>query len=204
MLKPAMRSALRPALRPAMRQPTVADPPMTLIEMASDLANRAHLGQRRKISGIPYIVHPFRVAAMVDHYGGSQEQIAAAWCHDVLEDCPAAFGLELESLPLPVVSLVRQLTKDIDPATGKGVKGELFMMGLRAMSQAAALVKLCDRIDNINDGIRDMPIDWLARYTAESVGLAQALNRPGLEPAHDMLMDLIGMATQRIETGAAS
>jgi guanosine-3',5'-bis(diphosphate) 3'-pyrophosphohydrolase len=159
------RSPFRPALRPASR-PVLAQA-SGLIERASDLANRAHMGQKRKMTGIPYIVHPYRVACLVEQFGGTEDQIAAAWCHDVLEDCPDFRKVLPEVLPQPALSMVRQLTKELD-RDGKSVKGELFMIQLRAMSSAAAFVKIADRIDNLRDAIHTLPKEWLARYLPES------------------------------------
>jgi (p)ppGpp synthase/HD superfamily hydrolase len=168
-----MKLALKPSLKPAL--PGIGQIHSNLIAMASDLAARAHMGQRRKVTGIPYIVHPYRVACLVEQFGGTEQQIAAAWCHDVLEDCPA-FQAEAEASLSPyTLALVRELTKPIDPATGKGVKGELFLAELRRMSAPAAFIKIADRIDNLRDGIRDMPKDWLAKYLPESEKLLAIL-----------------------------
>lgn len=121
---------------------------LAMIAKAAELANRAHFTckQVRKGSGIPYIVHPFRVATLVTEAGGNANQIAAAWCHDVLEDCPSFRDEANASLPPLVLALVKELTKaEISP--GKRVKGEAFMAELRSMSPEAKLVKLCDRLD---------------------------------------------------------
>lgn len=146
------------------------------IATAANLANRAHAGcnQVRKGTGLPYIIHPARVAALVEESGGTTDQIAAAWAHDVLEDCPP-FRDEARFVLAPeVYALVRELTKaEVSP--GKRVKGEAFMAELRAMSPTAKLVKLCDRLDNLRDVGRAGQPDWAASYAAESVAVLEAL-----------------------------
>ena len=49
------------------------------------LARRVHAGQTDK-AGRPYVEHLAAVAAGVRERGGSEEQIAAAWLHDAVED----------------------------------------------------------------------------------------------------------------------
>lgn len=169
-LRPAIRAPMRQALAPAMR--TIPDPAQAhtahgLIAMASDLANRAHMGQVRKGNGLPYIIHPYRVATLVQGADGTPEQVAAAWCHDVLEDCPDYRDEAKRLLPPHVYALVSQLTKpEISP--GKRVKGEHFYEHLRAISGEACRIKLADRIDNLREADTCMPHDWLVSYLEES------------------------------------
>ncbi|MEV0601021.1 HD domain-containing protein [Streptomyces sp. NPDC050315] len=58
--------------------------PLTLPEVEV-IARRAHEGQTDK-AGRPYAEHLAAVAAGVRARGGSDEQIAAAWLHDSVED----------------------------------------------------------------------------------------------------------------------
>ena len=160
------------------------------IATAANLANRAHAAcnQVRKGTGLPYIIHPARVAALVEESGGTTDQIAAAWAHDVLEDCPP-FRDEARFVLAPeVYALVRELTKaEVSP--GKRVKGEAFMAELRAMSPTAKLVKLCDRLDNLRDVARANQPDWAAAYARESVEVLAALTgtQPATGPAAEQL-----------------
>lgn len=67
---------------------------MNVIEKAKALAKRSHEGQTRKYDGQPYIIHPKAVAKTVEMNGGSDDMIAAAWLHDVHEDC----GVSIETI----------------------------------------------------------------------------------------------------------
>ncbi|MFF9360834.1 HD domain-containing protein [Streptomyces griseoluteus] len=58
--------------------------PLTLA-LVEDLARRAHAGQTDK-AGRPYAEHLAAVAEGVRVRGGDEEQIAAAWLHDAVED----------------------------------------------------------------------------------------------------------------------
>ncbi|MEV0370123.1 HD domain-containing protein [Streptomyces sp. NPDC050636] len=64
--------------------PPCPPPPLSLAEVEA-LARRAHSGQTDK-AGRPYAEHLAAVAAGVRERGGSDEQIAAAWLHDAVED----------------------------------------------------------------------------------------------------------------------
>ncbi len=56
-------------------------------DRAVTYARRAHGGQLRKGTTIPYIAHPLAVASLVLDHGGDEDQAIAALLHDVVEDC---------------------------------------------------------------------------------------------------------------------
>lgn len=84
-----------------------------LLRKAEHLATAFHHGQVRKFDGEPYIEHPRRVAELVRRAGGSHHAQAAAWLHDVIEDCgvSAAHLIADHGLPEAVVELVAILSR---------------------------------------------------------------------------------------------
>lgn len=85
-------------------------PHLTLAQVES-LAVAAHEGQSDK-AGRPYAEHLRAVAEGVRARGGSEEQIAAAWLHDSVEDdALSAEWLESAELPRAVKDIVLALTK---------------------------------------------------------------------------------------------
>ncbi|QGV80628.1 HD domain-containing protein [Streptomyces ficellus] len=75
------------------------------------LAREAHAGQTDK-AGRPYAEHLEAVAEGVRARGGGDEQVAAAWLHDAVEDdrLPEAWLMEA-ALPRAVKDMVLALTK---------------------------------------------------------------------------------------------
>jgi (p)ppGpp synthase/HD superfamily hydrolase len=76
-----------------------------LKQQAKAFAEKAHQGQTRKSSTVPYITHPIRVAKRLERAGFSNELICAGYLHDVvedtsyeIEDIENAFGLKVASL----------------------------------------------------------------------------------------------------------
>lgn len=67
--------------------PTTEEKPKRLFE-AIEFAARAHAGQFRKGTNIPYIVHPLGVAKTLIECGCSEELVVAAILHDTVEDTP--------------------------------------------------------------------------------------------------------------------
>lgn len=58
----------------------------TLIDLAIEVATRAHENQVRKGTNVPYITHPFAVALILSQAGCSDEVIVAGILHDTIED----------------------------------------------------------------------------------------------------------------------
>ncbi|MFI6287726.1 HD domain-containing protein [Streptomyces sp. NPDC051018] len=85
-------------------------PPLTLAEVEA-IARDAHARQTDK-SGRPYAEHLAAVAEGVRTRGGTEEQIAAAWLHDAVEDdALSERWLAEAALPARVKDLVLALTK---------------------------------------------------------------------------------------------
>ena len=84
---------------------------MSLILDAARCAYDAHLGQMRRYTNRPYVEHVMRVAGQVTMLADATEgMVAAAWLHDVLEDCPVAAGRLPHEFGEPVLYYVKQLT----------------------------------------------------------------------------------------------
>lgn len=130
---------------------------MNLVEQAAELARQAHVGQQRKWGNAPYIVHPERVAAKVASLKGvNEEDVAAAWLHDVIEDCSPEFAKDIErNFPPAVYELVKELTFETEGAEWAGKpraeKNKVRFAHMRGMSKRAQRIKMVDRWDNLND-----------------------------------------------------
>ena len=61
-----------------------------ILTQAITFAAKAHNGQKRKGSGLPYILHPMEAAAIAGTMTEDPEILAAAVLHDVIEDCGVA------------------------------------------------------------------------------------------------------------------
>jgi (p)ppGpp synthase/HD superfamily hydrolase len=119
---------------------------MTLIEKADQLAQRAHEGQTRKGSSIPYITHPRAVAESLKKYGFGDTVVAAALAHDVLEDTKVTereLGAELGQ---EVLNLVLAVSYD------KSLSWEdarlAYIEAVRQASEGAKAISVADKIHN--------------------------------------------------------
>ncbi|MCG8604815.1 HD domain-containing protein [bacterium] len=57
-----------------------------MLFQAIEFAARAHSGQYRKTTRVPYIIHPLSVAKILIQNGCSEEVVTAGVLHDTLED----------------------------------------------------------------------------------------------------------------------
>lgn len=123
---------------------------MTEIERARRIAQLVHTNT--DLSDLPVIDHVARVAAAVQAAGGDDEQIAAAWLHDVLEDSDlTSADLIAEGISLGTVLLVEALTRN-----HHGPETYRQFVQRAADYPPARLVKLCDLRDNLT---RALPSD---------------------------------------------
>jgi (p)ppGpp synthase/HD superfamily hydrolase len=130
-----------------------------LLRDALDLATLFHARARRKASGVPYIVHPLRVAARLGLWGIAADDHpvlwAAAYCHDLIEDCGLTHELIRAATNEQVADIVQELTfvpDDDPPMFGRGRAAKQDYMASFAVKRAAsAVVKCADRWENTSD-----------------------------------------------------
>src|SRR5210317_1236158 len=123
-----------------------------LITRASQLANDAHNGIRRK-TGEPYITHPISVAQIVaTEIGLGPTSIATALMHDVVEDSDYTL-MDIENMFNPnIARLIDGLTKISGVASRESsMQLENYRKMLLTISDdvRVILIKLADRLHNM-------------------------------------------------------
>lgn len=155
---------------------------MSLILKAARYAASAHRGQMRKYghSDRPYITHPARVAGRVAiASGATEEMVAAAWLHDVIEDCGVSEGELLVAFGNEVSKLVAQMTNPSKkhPELNRARRKAMDLEHIAEVGREAKVIKLADRVDNLRESLDDpeTPPDFFKLYRAESRALIEAL-----------------------------
>lgn len=148
-----------------------------LVRRALEIARLAHAGQTRDEGG-EYLVHPVRVALIVldELEVKDPVQIAAALCHDVLEDSQIAAG-ELSRRTTPRVGeIVAALTKD-PIASGlagdariaaKTARDNRYYTHIGTADVSTRRVKCADRLDNLRHVEKSPEAGKAKRYAEES------------------------------------
>ncbi|MBI2267497.1 MAG: bifunctional (p)ppGpp synthetase/guanosine-3',5'-bis(diphosphate) 3'-pyrophosphohydrolase [Armatimonadetes bacterium] len=77
-----------------------------VIDLAIEVAAKAHRTQIRKGTDIPYISHPFAVGLLLAREGCSDEVVAAAILHDTVEDTPITLDYVRQIFGEKVASIV--------------------------------------------------------------------------------------------------
>ena len=117
-------------------------------------AAEKHKGQKRD-NGDDYIVHPIRVAKIVDKYKGIRSShrevlLAASLLHDTLEDTYTSYRELKDNFGEYVASLVVELTTAGFACHYIG-KAQYLAEKMKNMTNYALTIKLADRLDNVCD-----------------------------------------------------
>lgn len=162
-----------------------------LLEEAIEFATICHKGQIRKGDKRPYILHPLSVMSRI--YGAKRSSnmyllMAAAVLHDVVEDCSIPLKVIIDKFGLAVATLVDELTLDKSQYEKVG-KSEYLAAELNKMSSYALAIKLCDRLDNLED-MASMSDDFRLYYTEQTKFMISSLDRK-LSGTHKRLIKQI-------------
>lgn len=136
----------------------VLNPELFILD-ANHYATDAHRGQFRKYTRDPYIIHPMRVADFVRAVTDDPYTIAAAWLHDVVENC----GVSVERLDTlfghSVALLVSDVTNVSRPEDGnREHRKAIERARLRFADPRAKTIKLADIIDNVPSVVTHDPV----------------------------------------------
>jgi (p)ppGpp synthase/HD superfamily hydrolase len=121
------------------------------IARALAFASQAHaeIGQVRKYSNDPYIVHPIAVAEIVMTVPHTRAQIISALCHDVVEDTKRKLAEIEAEFGSEVAGLVDDLTDISKPSDGnRSVRKAIDLAHTARARPAAKTIKLADLLDN--------------------------------------------------------
>ena len=166
---------------------------MSVTDRALTFATAAHaaVGQKRKYDGEDYIVHPIRVADIVRTYGGSDDQIAAAYLHDVVEDTQVDIDTIQSMFGDTIADLVSDLTdvsvaSDGNRATRKAMDRDHTL----SSSVDAQFVKLADILDNSQDIGANDPSFWKV-YQKEMLALLDGMTECTMFPLYAKALDSV-------------
>ncbi len=146
------------------------------LELAIDVASKAHKGQKRK-SGEPYIIHPLSVAATLIDWGMDIDTVLAGVLHDTVEDTDttlesleSTFGKDVAFLVDGVtkVSQARAGMQDLTeylPQTKDNLSKLLIAIG---QDVRVIIIKLADRLHNLQT-LQHMPREKQIKIARESL-----------------------------------
>ena len=152
---------------------------MNNVERARVFATAAHaaVGQVRKYTFEPYIVHPTEVASIVATVPHTNEMLAAAYLHDTVEDTGVSIVDIQVEFGNEVASLVGWLTDVSKPEQGNRAVRKAIDREHTAMAPAAAqTVKLADLIANSRSILAHDPA-FAKVYLEEKRMLLEVLTR---------------------------
>ena len=165
-----------------------------LIEKAFRFANEAHRDMRRN-SGEAYIIHPIKVARIVNQeIGLGARSVAAALLHDVVEDTGVPLETIRDEFGQKIATLIDGLTK-ISGTYNKethSLQAENFRKMLMTLSDdlRVILIKIADRLHNMRT-LESMPEHKRMKVAGETIYLyAPLAHRLGLYGIKTELEDL--------------
>ncbi len=151
-------------------------------QQAASYAARVHEHQYRKDKKTPYIAHPMRVAMVVSHVFGCDDEVAicAAFLHDTIEDTRTDYDAIEKRFGVEIADCVALLTKNMLLRESK--READYDKRLAQGSWQARLVKLADAYDN---GL-DIPRDSMRKKCIDRCKRALELTKD--DTAHDSIV----------------
>jgi guanosine-3',5'-bis(diphosphate) 3'-pyrophosphohydrolase len=152
---------------------------MNTAEHARIFATAAHaaVGQLRKYTNEPYIVHPAEVASIVRSVPHTEAMLAAAWLHDVVEDTGVTIETVQAEFGTEVADLVSWLTDVSRPEDGNRAHRKARDREHTAAAPAEAqTVKLADLISNTRSIMAHDP-KFAVTYLEEKRALLAVMTR---------------------------
>ena len=164
----------------------------SVFEKALIFAVKKHKGQTRKGNKLSYIIHPMRVAVLLQSIKESKNiplLMTVSLLHDTAEDCGVKLSTIARLFGHAVASLVEELTLDKRKYETLG-KTEYLCQEVLKMSSYALCIKLCDRLDNVRD-MKNMSESFRSKYRAETREILNRLKGRKLTKTHTKLIKLI-------------
>ncbi len=148
-----------------------------LVRRAYAFAKAAHeaVGQLRKYTSDPYIVHPTEVADIVQTVAHTEVMVAAALLHDTVEDTDATMDEIRRLFGHEVADLVEMLTDvSVPPDGNRATRKAIDRAHTARASAAGKTIKLADLISNTQSIVANDP-GFARIYLREKASLMDVL-----------------------------
>ena len=164
------------------------------LNKAYNFALDAHKNQKR-VSGLPYIVHPIAVADILAELKLDSATIITGLLHDTIEDTKATYDVVLKEFGKEVADLVDGVTKisALEEKAAENSQAENFRKLILATSKdiRVLLVKLADRLHNMRTIGAFSSEEKKKRIAKETMEIyAPLADRMGMNSIRDELEDL--------------
>ena len=133
-----------------------------IVQKALDLATERHAHLTLyNAARSPAIIHIAEVADYVERHGGSEEMVAAAWLHDIVEDTDVTLE-QIEEWFGPAISIIVDGLTDPPHFAPLPLDQRKSMQAARLMGKSddIKLIKICDQLSNVLRVTNDPPTDW--------------------------------------------
>ncbi|HUP27065.1 MAG TPA: HD domain-containing protein [Chloroflexia bacterium] len=124
-----------------------------MIEEAIELAARAHRGQLRKASDLPYISHPYAVGMLLARAGCPEEMVAAGILHDTVEDTQVTLE-DIRTAFGPGVAAIVEGCSESDKSAGWEERKKHTLAYLRTAPWEVRVVSCADKLHNVRTIIK--------------------------------------------------
>ncbi len=151
---------------------------INLILKALNFAALKHKYQRRKgDEHLPYINHPIKVAFIISEVGKIDDPIiiASAILHDVIEDTETTSDEIEKEFGNNIASIVEELTDNQNFEKQKRKK--IQIKNAPFLSKEATIIRIADKIENIEDITISPPIGWSYERKEEYLEWAEKVVR---------------------------
>lgn len=128
-----------------------------MVSKAVMFATKAHEGQVRKATKIPYILHPLECAVIVSAMTMDEEMIAAALLHDTVEDCE---GVTVELIRKEFGDRVARFVAGESEDKSKSwlERKQATIDHLQHADMEECILVLADKLSNIRSIVRDYKV----------------------------------------------
>lgn len=156
-----------------------------MIDRALEYAARAHQGQVRKGTDIPYISHPYAVGLILQEARCKPEIVAAGILHDTLEDTAVTYDDLVRLFGQQVADIVLGCSEP-DKSLSWEERKEHTVQYLKTAPQEVRMVACADKLHNVRSTLRAMEAEgeqvwkrfkrgkkqqtWYYRQLIESLG----------------------------------
>jgi (p)ppGpp synthase/HD superfamily hydrolase len=119
-----------------------------MIDLAIEMAAKAHQFQTRKATDVPYVSHPYAVGMMLARAGCPEEVIAAGILHDTVEDTCVTLEEIREQFGDKVAAIVEGCSEPDRSASWEERKAHTLNY-LRTAPWEVRLVACADKLHNV-------------------------------------------------------